>query len=199
MPPSAQPGSGRATAAAPPSRVSRRELLVAGAVAVAGIGLGIERKLNRGGPSYKGRVVVVGAGLAGLSAAWDLERRGWDVVVLEARQRVGGRCHTLRSFAGGQIAEGGGEYIDTTHGQMHRFVARFGLRLDDLRGSEARYDTTTSHTSAGGFRPTGNSPVPMSAVRSTASTCTHGASHGPSIPWTRLPTVHATTGAASQT
>ena len=41
------------------------------------------------------RVVVVGAGLAGLTAAPDLTDAGWDVVVLEARDRVGGRVHTL--------------------------------------------------------------------------------------------------------
>ena len=41
------------------------------------------------------RVVVLGAGLAGMTTALDLRDAGWDVVVLEARNRVGGRVHTL--------------------------------------------------------------------------------------------------------
>jgi monoamine oxidase len=122
-----------------PARVSRRELLAVGAVGAGALYLGLDRKVFTG-RSYRGRVIVVGAGLAGLSAAWELERRGWQTVVLEARPRVGGRCHTLRGFAGGQVAEAGGEYIDTTHRQMRRFAKRFGLRLDDVRHSEDRYE-----------------------------------------------------------
>jgi monoamine oxidase len=122
------------------ARVNRRELLAVGAVGAAALYLGIDRKSSSGRRTYRGRAIVVGAGLAGLSAAWELERRGWQVVVLEARQRVGGRCHTLRGFAGGQVAEAGGEYIDTTHVLMRRFAARFGLRLDDVRHSEDRYE-----------------------------------------------------------
>lgn len=121
-------------------RISRRELLVVGGVGAATLYLGLDRKVFTGRRAYRGRVIVVGAGLAGLSAAWELERRGWQTEVLEARPRIGGRCHTLRGFAGGQIAEAGGEYIDTTHVQMRRFAERFGLRLDDVRGGEAGYE-----------------------------------------------------------
>ncbi|WP_008313634.1 flavin monoamine oxidase family protein [Leptolyngbya sp. PCC 6406] len=82
-----------------------------------------------------GHVVVIGAGLAGLVAAYELQRQGWRVTVLEARDRVGGRVVTLRQpFAQGQWAEGGGEYIDSlrVHTQMHHYVREFGLRLESV-------------------------------------------------------------------
>src|SRR3954454_52316 len=69
-------------------------------------------------PSPNLRVVVVGAGIAGLTAADAVRRQGADVVVLEADERVGGRVRTLRGFAGGQVAEGGGEFIDAGHTVM---------------------------------------------------------------------------------
>jgi monoamine oxidase len=75
-------------------------------------------------------VVVVGAGLAGLTAAEDLTRQGWEVVVLEARSRVGGRVWTLRNPETGQYAEGGGEYLDSEHTEMRKLVDRFGLSLE---------------------------------------------------------------------
>src|SRR3954447_14313834 len=77
-------------------------------------------------------VVIVGAGLAGLTAAYELERAGFEVMVLEARDRLGGRVHTIRMpFAGGQHAEAGGEYIDVVHHHMRRYCRRFGLPLED--------------------------------------------------------------------
>jgi monoamine oxidase len=76
-------------------------------------------------------VVIIGAGLAGLTAALDLVGAGWDVVVFEARPRVGGRVHTVRSpFSPGLHAEAGGESIDDNHDQLQAMIARFGLRTE---------------------------------------------------------------------
>ena len=68
-------------------------------------------------PRYNGddvgvppRVAVVGAGLAGLAAGEALLRAGWDVVVLEARDRVGGRVWS-RELADGSVVEMGAEFI----------------------------------------------------------------------------------------
>lgn len=79
-----------------------------------------------------GRVVVVGAGVAGLTCAYRLRQRGIRCSVYEATDRVGGRTMTLRGyFAGGQIVEQGGEAIDTDHHAVRRLVSELGLHLDD--------------------------------------------------------------------
>ena len=74
-------------------------------------------------------VTIIGAGLAGLSAAYDLHRAGWKVTVLEARERVGGRVHTIRNFSRGLAAEGGGEFIEENHTRMIALANQFGLQL----------------------------------------------------------------------
>jgi monoamine oxidase len=81
-------------------------------------------------PGTARRVIVAGAGLAGLTAATDLHDAGWDVIVLEARRRVGGRVHTVHSpFGDGQYAEAGGESFDDNHTSIQALVRRHGLTL----------------------------------------------------------------------
>lgn len=74
-------------------------------------------------------VIVIGAGLSGLSAAYDLHRAGWKVTVLEARERVGGRVYSLRNFSNGLVAEAGGEFIEESHTRMLAFAEQFDLKL----------------------------------------------------------------------
>jgi monoamine oxidase len=83
------------------------------------------------------RVVVLGAGLAGLGAAYNLVRHGYDVTVLEAQDRPGGRVQTVRDgFRGGGHAELGAIRIFQSHEYTLRYVREFGLEL-------APYDTGT--------------------------------------------------------
>ena len=74
------------------------------------------------------RIIVVGAGLAGLTAADELARAGHEVVVLEARDRVGGRVHS-RTLDNGAVVEMGAEFILPGCDAVLELVERFGLGL----------------------------------------------------------------------
>ena len=91
--------------------------------------------------------IIVGAGLAGLAAADVLHRQGRDVLVLEARDRVGGR--TFSPVHAGYRFDLGGQWLDQKHTQMRALVDRFGLQtypqhrhgrnVMDLRGEVRRF------------------------------------------------------------
>lgn len=86
------------------------------------------------------RVIVIGAGLAGMVAALELVERGHDVTVLEARSRVGGRVLTLREpFQAGQFAEAGAARILPEHDLTLGYCARFGLELEAFYPETGRY------------------------------------------------------------
>src|SRR6478672_8707550 len=100
-----------------PVAFTRRRFVAAagGVAAAAAAGSGVRAALGSRAAS-RSDVIVVGAGLAGLTAAYELKRAGFDVKVLEARDRVGGRVHTIHDpFRGGQHAEAGGEFVDAVH------------------------------------------------------------------------------------
>jgi monoamine oxidase len=80
-----------------------------------------------GGPSR--RVVVIGAGMAGLVAAFELARQGHQPIVLEAQNRVGGRVYTMRSFAPGLYGEAGAMRIPRVHDLTLAYCDLFGLEL----------------------------------------------------------------------
>jgi len=75
-------------------------------------------------------VLVAGAGLAGLTAAYDLVSMGADVKVVEARDRVGGRVWTIRDgFTDRQHAEAGGDMIDEAQTEIRELASSLGLTL----------------------------------------------------------------------
>src|ERR1700733_482231 len=77
-------------------------------------------------------VIVVGAGLAGLCAAYELQGVGFDVKVYEARNRVGGRIHSLHNFIRGRTMEGGAELIGANHPLWLIYRQHFSLRFTNV-------------------------------------------------------------------
>ena len=76
------------------------------------------------------RIVVVGAGMAGLTATRHLLLAGHDVTLIEAGSRLGGRARTVRSpFTEGHYVESGAEWIDTHHQRMRALLDRHGMTL----------------------------------------------------------------------
>lgn len=116
--------------------VSRRQLLQIAAVGVLGMG-GLPRpKLAQSNSSE--RVLIVGAGVAGLTAAYRLQQAGVAADVIEANHRVGGRLVSLANFPGSLgTVELGGEFIDSRHTYVRSLAAELGLELADLRLADA--------------------------------------------------------------
>jgi monoamine oxidase len=122
-------------------RLSRRRFIGAGAGAAAGAAIGSylpqaapaeAAEQSKAGKAKNRRrrrradVIVVGAGLAGLTAAREVLRGGHSVLVLEARNRVGGRTLNHK-IAKGKIAEVGGEWVGPTQDHLMGLAAELGI------------------------------------------------------------------------
>jgi monoamine oxidase len=91
---------------------------------------GIAKKFK---PAKPKKIVVVGAGLAGLSAGYELLQAGHDVQIIEAQHRVGGRIYTLREpFAQGLYGEAGAMRIPRSHELAMAYIEKFGLQTIDF-------------------------------------------------------------------
>jgi monoamine oxidase len=134
----ARAGAQHAEERGQPSLVGRRAVLTAaaaGAAALAGAPLVGSRSASA---ASSPRIVIVGAGLAGLTAAYQLRQAGYLSSVYEANTRLGGRCWSYNhgEFAAGQIAEHGGELIDQGHTALRQLAQSLGLTLDNLLAGE---------------------------------------------------------------
>ncbi len=82
----------------------------------------------------KENIAIIGAGIAGLNAAYQLQKLGIKATLYEAIDRIGGRMYTMKDeFGKGITTEIGGEFIDTTHADIIQLVKELGLSLYDLR------------------------------------------------------------------
>ena len=87
------------------------------------------------GASGAPRIAIVGAGMAGLSAAHTLSKAGLAADIFDAAARPGGRILTLRDVVGpGLFTEAGGEFIDSSHQDMLDLARDMGLQVADMRG-----------------------------------------------------------------
>ncbi|HEX7295841.1 MAG TPA: FAD-dependent oxidoreductase, partial [Pyrinomonadaceae bacterium] len=139
--------------------VTRRQFLARAAGAIAGTGL--TWTIGKAGSSVftvRGpakKVVILGAGMAGLTAGYELTQLGHDVTILEARTRPGGRVHTLREpFSDGLYAEAGAARIPNRHDLTLKYVHLLGLPLEPMypsRLSAIRLDGGRRQVSISGF------------------------------------------------
>lgn len=87
-------------------------------------------------PRPDSTVIVIGAGFAGLVAAYELFHAGYNVTILEAQPRIGGRVQSLSDVVPGKIVEGGGELIGDNHHAWLYYGARFGLGFSKVHDGE---------------------------------------------------------------
>lgn len=121
----------------------------------------VARAAGRGGLVLQGApksVVILGGGLAGLSAAYELKKAGHTVTVLEARKQPGGRVRTLREFDDGLYAEAGPIAFPQNHAFTWGYAEEFGLpvRLALRLGLES-----VAHIQGEFFRIGANTQIPL--------------------------------------
>ena len=97
-------------------------------------------------PINEPRIAIIGAGLAGLSAAFTLFCNGYAATIYEARDRVGGRVYSKREgWQDAQVSEWGGEFIDSDHEHMLSLIAGFDLEVEDLLENEPEEHSPRYH------------------------------------------------------
>ncbi len=118
--------------------LNRRQFLQRGALAAAGVSIVPRSSFGNSffevrGPVAPKRVLILGAGLAGMVAGYELSQLGHAVTILEARMRPGGRVHTLREpFSDGLYAEAGAARIPDNHDLTLKYIKLFNVPFEPM-------------------------------------------------------------------
>lgn len=120
---------------------SRRQFLQRSVVAAGALGVSLGTPPSTAQRTVQSpadpRILIVGAGVAGLTVAYRLQQWGASVDVVDAASRIGGRLRTLSNWPGcPNPVELGGEFIDTRHAAVWRLAQDLGLELADLRAAD---------------------------------------------------------------
>jgi monoamine oxidase len=143
-------------------RLTRRGLLGAGVGASVGAALGSvpRASASRRGDKRRRRadVCIVGAGFAGLTAARELERNGHSAIVLEARDRVGGRVVNAE-IGGGEITERGGTFTGPTQDRLIALAREMKVGMfETYTDGDNQYIANGSRLRYPDSGPTGTAP-----------------------------------------
>ena len=105
-------------------------------------------------PNRRKSCIIIGAGMSGLAAAYRLSKSGWDVTIIEARNRIGGRVWTHHFPDSNLTCELGGEWIGDDHERMIALCREFQLPLQRHRFQDSLLqDGKISSPGAWGFSP----------------------------------------------
>lgn len=119
------------------SGINRRQFLQRSAVAAAGVALARAPSFGITVGAAPQKILIIGAGMAGLVAGYELSQLGHNVTILEARTRPGGRVQTLREpFSDGLYAEAGAARIPENHDLTLKYVKLFDVPLEPMYPSK---------------------------------------------------------------
>lgn len=116
--------------------ISRREAMGQAVTATAGLLLSASTASAQAKPVDR-RVIIVGAGFAGLTCASELHHAGYGVQVFEARPRISGRVYSDKTLLSGMTVEAGAEFIGRNHPTWLAYAKRFDLELNEVGEPDA--------------------------------------------------------------
>jgi pseudooxynicotine oxidase len=130
-----------------PGAITRRQLVAGGlGLATASIAMAAAPSVGESTSTATDYdVIIIGAGFCGVTAARECRRAGYRVLLLEARNRIGGRTFTTKFD--GQVVEFGGSWVHWTQPYVWTELRRFGLKLHESSGASTESDKIIVHTS----------------------------------------------------